>query len=286
MQDKKLGRKELRIFKDDIIYKYTKEKLSTYKIANFYNTYATTVRDILKENNIDTTIDNSYKRKYKLNEHFFDIIDTEEKAYVLGFLYADGCNSPSGRRVFIEINKKDIEILEKIKEIIGTDIPIRPGNKQYMRDKGKNTEDSVILDFNSKYMAIKLEELGVTQNKSLSLTFPDWLDEELKSHFIRGYYDGDGSVYKSGNGLGIKIVSSYYFIQYLYDYLSNKNYHCTIDDCKNKETQSLLISTQKDVRNFLEFIYKDATIYMERKYKRYHDFYKYGKLPENYKTNK
>ena len=64
------------------------------------------------------------KRKYNVNDNFFDNIDTEEKAYVLGFLFADGCIYKKRSQVYIKLNRKDKCILEKINTALCSNFPI------------------------------------------------------------------------------------------------------------------------------------------------------------------
>ena len=120
-----LGRKELREIKDDIIHMYVDEKKSTYEIGAIVGAYNARVIDILKENNIETRSLSETHRKYQLNEHYFDKIDTPNKAYILGFLYADGNNSSSGRSIKMQLQEKDFEILEKIRLELDSELPLK-----------------------------------------------------------------------------------------------------------------------------------------------------------------
>ena len=76
----------------EIVYLYTVQNVSIHKIAERYQTSDRPIARILKENNIKIKKNDFYQKK-NCNENFFDIIDTEEKAYWLGFIYADGCIS-------------------------------------------------------------------------------------------------------------------------------------------------------------------------------------------------
>ena len=101
----------------------------------------------------------------------------------------------SGKCVKLELNKKDREILEDIQKEMKNEIPIRD-----CKARGRTGESS-ILYINSKHIAMKLADYGMIPNKSLVLQFPKWLDKKLVPHFLRGYFDGDGSINKSGNGV-------------------------------------------------------------------------------------
>lgn len=134
--------------------------------------------------------------RYELNENFFDVIDTEEKAYWLGFLYADGTITPIKRKDYIKsytleigLARKDKSHLEKMKKSIGS-------THEIVDKMVKDSEVSRLRIYSTK-MCRNLIDKGCTPTKSLTLTFPseDILPKELVRHFIRGYLDGDGCVY-------------------------------------------------------------------------------------------
>lgn len=123
-------------------------------------------------------------RQYELNPNYFNKIDSHEKAYVLGFLYADGSNRGDGITFTQDFER--IDILEKIRNALGSNAPIReklPGH--------------YILEVFSNTMVKDIEALGVIKNKSLLLQFPSFqiCPEEFMSSFILGYFDGDGCIW-------------------------------------------------------------------------------------------
>ena len=120
-------------------------------------------------------------RKYAMNEIFFDNIDSEEKAYFLGLLLADGHNNIKDGVVSIDLQEGDITILEKLTELIQPEKPIRNYENKYAK-LGRNR---VVLA--SRYMSNRLNELGMIQNKSGNLLFIQNVDKYLSPHFIRGY---------------------------------------------------------------------------------------------------
>lgn len=269
-------RKNIKQYSNEIIDLYVNKKLSTYQIAKEYSCCQTTIVNILKENNIKMRKYSESNRHYEIDEHYFDKINTPEKAYILGFLYADGCNSPNKKSIRLSIKLDDIKILEKMAKVSNNNTPIKIEIKITKGKEGKYAG----LIWNSTYLSNQLYNKGLVQNKSLILTFPKWLDEELISHFIRGYFDGDGSISLSGNGVQCSVVSTKMFIDDLCKILDEKfNLHYTrslaSEKTGNKITTVLKICTQKDVKIFLDWIYKDANIYLERKYERYYNnFYK------------
>ena len=128
-------------------------------------------------------------RKYTLNINYFDNINSEEKAYFLGFLYADGHNQKTKGTVRLILSKKDDNILKKFAYLVETNNPIK---YNVITIKGKKY-DSAGLYMNSVHMCKKLESYGMTQKKSLTVEFP-YINNKYLHHFIRGYFDGDGSI--------------------------------------------------------------------------------------------
>ena len=74
---------------EDIKKLYLEENISSSRIAKIFGVKRHQINYILTKNGIAKTVSEA-RRKYKINEHYFDTIDTPNKAYVLGFLYADG----------------------------------------------------------------------------------------------------------------------------------------------------------------------------------------------------
>jgi len=127
------------------------------------------------------------KRKYFYNEDFFERIDNEERAYFLGFLFADGCviNNVEKYRyqVTLKLHTKDRHILESFIVSVNGEMPIWKHGQREM----------VEIHFSGKKMVNDLINLGVTSNKTFTLQYPI-IDETLERHFLRGYFDGDGCI--------------------------------------------------------------------------------------------
>src|ERR1700733_5196521 len=154
-------------------------------------------------------------RKYPINENFFDNIDTEEKAYFLGFLYADGCNQIAHHySVVLALDSIDKEILHKLSNLIYKN-PIDANNQvkiQNREHEGKGIE--VILNINSKHICLQMLKLGCVSRKTFLLDYPKWMRQDLHRHFIRGYFDGDGSINNETLPMsGCKIVSTKQFLE-------------------------------------------------------------------------
>lgn len=122
------------------------------------------------------------------NQHAFDVIDTIEKAYWLGFFYADAYNSNSTNTVSISLQISDVDHLKKLAKFLNL-----PEDKVYYT-KTKQNYEYYTLKMYSKHLCNTLNSLGCPQAKSFIITYPKWLDPKLTVPFIRGLFDGDGSL--------------------------------------------------------------------------------------------
>lgn len=237
-------------------------------LAKKYGVTLQAIKGLLNRRGYKSKSQSELQKKYFIDERFFDEIDTEEKAYFLGFLYADGYNDEKGI-IHLTLQEKDVEILKKLKKIIKSDKPLRYIKKNI----GQNAYS---LNIENKHISNKLKELGCTKGKSLTLQFPEWLDEKLYNHFIRGYFDGDGSIGKYQN---IKYNNYNYvftlegnkdFLEMVQNILIKKfNFNKTKFYQKHKgrkSSVSLRYCGREQLNIIMEWLYKDANIYMERKY--------------------
>ena len=133
--------------------------------------------------------------KYKVNEQFFSTW-SDNMAYVLGFWYADGSveYAPAMRGRYIRITSTDKEIVETIKRVMGSEHTIVP----LVIDRKRT---SYLLRIGNRHLFSQLQEHGVLERKSLTVTFPKVPQAHLGS-FIRGYFDGDGCVHLEKNIAG------------------------------------------------------------------------------------
>jgi len=248
--------------KDEIIQLYKNGKSLTF-IAKKFNDDKRNVRRLLEDNEIKVT--NPSPSPYKINENYFDNIDTQNKAYILGMLYADGCNT-KGNKVKLSLQDTDKEILEKIKNELQTDKPLGFYKRS---DKNPNHHDIYELVIYNKHISEQLSKLGCVPNKSLILKFPTNIKKELMPHFIRGYFDGDGHITNS-RGYQCNIVSSMDFCVGLNAFLTELNIHNKLVEVPtNNLSGRICIYNKKDSKKFLDYIYNNAELYMQRKYNIY-----------------
>lgn len=120
---KKLKLKDVIQYSNDIINAYINGE-TALNISKRYNTHDNTIRRILKNNNVEIRGNKITSRKYNVNENYFDNIDTPNKAYILGLLYADGNNHIKNNTVSIALQEEDVEILRLINKEIESDRPL------------------------------------------------------------------------------------------------------------------------------------------------------------------
>jgi hypothetical protein len=245
---------------------YEKEKDLNILSAEF-NIKKKNIAEFLKSKHVFIKGQYGGARKYQVNKYFFDNIDSEEKAYFLGLLYADGSNRLVRGEVNLTLQEKDYYLLEKLNNLINPARPI------YKLPKKVSTGGEIYrMSINSKYVSNKLNELGVFENKSFKLIFPKWLNEELFSHFIRGYFDGDGSVSVNKNitKLQIQIIGTESFLNDIMEILVK---NCNVNHTKlglnhKNNTNNIRIlgySGNNNAKKIYKYLYKDANIYMLRK---------------------
>lgn len=199
--------------------------------------------------------------RYNYNINAFND-NTEEMYYFLGFLSADGCLYENGN-ITININEKDIEILNKLKNYLNTEKPIFFYKKN----------NSVAFSFGNKKIYNNIVNYGLKPKKSLTLKFPKNIPKNMIHHFIRGYFDGDGCISiinrKTILGLKINIVGTIEFLTELQNHLINE-LNLTPKKIsqinKNKNTYQLNFKSKNDIIKIRNFFYKNANIFLKRKY--------------------
>ena len=255
---------------------YLKSDSSTAASANKYGVNNQSLTRYLKDLNL---YDESRKRvnKKAYNEHFFDSIDTEEKAYWLGFIFADGYiySSPldtSKKRIDwnFELCAKgdDKEHMEKFAKAIGYNKELHVTKA----DKYGHTRCRVCLS--SEILWRQLNSLGCTPRKSLTLKFPDediFKSKDLIRHFIRGYFDGDGCISYSNKEHTIptyQILGTKEFLETIMTYLNIKE--TLFHNHYEKDNPTMYIhSSSKRAMQLLHKLYDNCSIYLNRKYDRF-----------------
>lgn len=264
---------------DRIIFLYLEKKLNQSQVGREVLVTQRGVSTVLDRYNVQKRPETEIHRIFDRNSHYFDEINTPNKAYILGILYADGCNHINHNAIHLQLQERDKEILEKIKYEIEYEGPLRFNPTH---EKNNRFQNSYILCINDEHMSKKLNELGVVNAKSLTLKFPTFLKEDLLSHFIRGYYDGDGCIYyyERFQKCQTQICGTRDFCEKLSEILTLMNIKHCIKHPKQCHENTVVLATNgnKSSYNFLSWLYKDADLKMNRKYQSYLSFcQKYGK---------
>jgi len=265
--------------KIEILEKYKTGKFTCESLSKEYDISRKAISGLLKRRGIIVNNNQSnLQRKYTLNESYFDIINTEGKAYFLGLLYADGYNNENRNCVQITLQERDKEILEIFNSELASNRPLLFINQKKYNTNAQNTYR---LSISSKKISDKLKELGCPQKKSFIIKFPGKgiISNDLLRHFIRGYFDGDGSFSYHHNKscncyqYSSSIVSTENFCLQLSIILKNiLNINCFIDKRhknKNTPTRQLHISGTNQVMKFLKWIYDNSKVNLKRKFNKF-----------------
>jgi hypothetical protein len=227
-------------------------------------------------------------RKYTLNDDYFENINTEDKAYFLGFIAADGNVTErykNCRIVKIDIHKQDVIILEKFKKCINFE-----GDIIYHTSR----KNMCSITCTSVKMFNDLSKYGIVPRKTKILEFPN-IPDELIHHYMRGYFDGDGciSIHKEnrvgrGSDRGqVNIVSgSYKFIEKYVDILIDKT-NIKRNKIMDRNTNGRYFVIDwgglSDVEKIYNFLYKDAKTYLNRKKDKYDEVMKLNSKTTKYR---
>lgn len=255
--------------------------LSTIKLAEQNKCSVGAINNVLKRSGVPRRSNKENRRLYTINHDFFDVIDTEEKAYWLGFLYADGNVRKHKNQSIIQLKVEDREIIEKFLKSIGSNMPVG----EY---KNWNGADVFGAHITSDKMFEDLCKHGCVPNKSLILEFPKTVPSDLIHHFIRGYFDGDGSVFitrkkwiRTPKTLPRIEYTDYIGISFngtkeLLEGINEHFYISTVSKEKRRTTNTWILrtNTKNVVKNFYNYIYSNATVYLNRKYEKFKEFYK------------
>jgi len=180
----------------------TKPKFDLDEAINLYNSGKTIVEIAKLLNSSETSVHKyltlakvNISNKIDLDETIFDNIDSEEKAYWLGFIYADGNISKNIDRFEMNLGQIDLEHMNKFKDFLKYKGEIRFSTK--FNDRYNKSYTLCRISSRSIHLVQTLNSCGCIPNKSLMLEFPNeniFKDKSLIKHFIRGYWDGDGSL--------------------------------------------------------------------------------------------
>lgn len=254
------------------IEEYKNSKRTHNQIAGKFGISPISLRTVLEKLHL---FDNTRSSR-KYNEYIFDSIDTEEKAYWLGYIYADGYiyNSKPRADGRVDYNFElcakgdDKEHIRRFADFIEYENEV----KVTKADSKGHTRCRICLS--SKHLWETLNNYGCTPNKSLSLQFPQeniFKSKDLVRHFIRGYFDGDGCISyhnKEHTQLSVQILGTYEFLNKILSYagISTTLYHN--HNNPKGATMQIRLSCRKGF-DFINYLYYNSSISLQRKFERY-----------------
>jgi hypothetical protein len=257
----------------ELVVKKYSELMNVKKVGDFFGVSFQPIMRILKQEGIKVE-----QRRYFSNETYFDIIDTEEKAYWLGFLYADGYirESKSGNSLCLKLGQLDIEHLELFKKCVGSSHKITLGTSKTKSKTGKEyVSHMATFNIYSKRIVESIKKQGFHSRKTFTIEKPN-LKEEYYRHFIRGYFDGDGCCYINERNDGCIVINyniacaSPNFKQFIIEEL---NKHSIDTTCQTSLTIDILRG--QSAIKFFNYLYNDSTIYLKRKKEKGEKFVEY-----------
>lgn len=260
-------KKYINKFYPEEILKLNSEGKNIKEIAEIIDIPAKRLSEMIKEFNLDIKKNSDSK----INESFFDVIDSEEKAYLLGFFIADGCmikeekeNNSYSYRFSINNSIDDIDTIKLFQKFICPYKEIKISNNQtgvkYYR-KSQST-----LRWTSKHMFETLENYNIHPKKTFDNDFdiPEIIPDNLIRHFIRGFFDGDG--HKGSTDISF-VLNSLKFGKRIKNFFKPfKNREYTIQG-KTCEYYRLYITGGKTLLDWTNHqFYDNAKYYLKRKY--------------------
>lgn len=251
---------KLDYMKDELIEMY-QSGMSLYAISKATGEYIQAITTTL-----DRYIERAPKKVIKVDPDYFESIDCEEKAYFLGFIAADGALVDNGQGVMvltISIKEDDRVILEKLKECLGSEHNIQELSRRQVR-----------FSLANKKLTSDLMSHGIEQRKSLTMgKMLHHVPEEHRRHFIRGYFDGDGSVFQCTTGHpGRRRITRYVSFRGTEEFLEELREYFNIKGTLkfNNGTHQWRFGAEADVTKFRDLIYTGSTFCLERKRERFY----------------
>jgi DNA-binding CsgD family transcriptional regulator len=251
-----------RVYTDDkfICMLYNQGK-SLLEIAEKFFISGATVRNRLIKNRIKIR-KTGPKRQIQINDLVFNEFN-DSSCYWAGFFAADGC--VYGNEISLHLHSKDKNHIEKFGEFLYTDVQVKKSANQ----------NSHYIKFRSDRIAADLENnFNIIPCKSLVLQPPQKMPDGLVRHYIRGYFDGDGSIWYSKNKKAIQIEicsGSKDFLEWVNSYI-RKFSNITVRQRSNKNLFRIG-TTGKSIPKIMDWLYKDCgNNFLERKKQKYHNF--------------
>lgn len=258
---------------ESIIHDYQVNNFSLRKLSQQLKTSDSKIKEILTNNNIKIKPRGS--KRTLVNDDYFSEINSEEKAYFLGLLFSDGCvfHRPNCESIItISLQKRDSYILHEMKKHFDYQ-----GNIRFKKRQQPTHKDQETLTICSNKISNDLIKLGCVTNKSLILQFPvNKIPDHLMRHFIRGLFDGDGSIASQKKELKNGQISHIFRFDISGTYSiceGVKNVFINqiglqdrkIIQRKDHRVCVCALNGNKNVKQIYHYLYDDATIFLTRK---------------------
>ena len=254
-------------------YRLYSDGMSAREIATIYGRGVTTVARVIARAGISRSAGEAARLRDELRTkndprpeyHYFDNIDSEEKAYWLGMLLADGSVSytKGAYSVTFKLKEEDAYMVERLANTFNT------STKRVASKINGIVFPARVCHLNSKYLCNRLIELGVRPRKSVTgrADVFDNISEELMPPFLRGLIDGDGSLYIRGDGrrCAISIYGSIHIVQRIKEELLKLG----INNNKVVKNTSIYMTAwakYSDLAKIIHYLYDNPNIYLTRKY--------------------
>ncbi len=177
--------------------KYINQQMNKRQIAKILNVSESCIRENMKTLNIETDDKISRKRLYHYKHDYFSSIDSQDKAYWIGFIHADGFirntknkYNSSEKYLSFQLARKDKSHLQKFIDAIQSDIPIKDGQTNL---NGKIFLNSSIR-IRNVHIVNDLINLGFSPGNKLNNNVIPNIPKQYVRDFIRGLFDGDGCI--------------------------------------------------------------------------------------------
>lgn len=251
---------------------YQNEYVSNHKsgivIAKELGCKCQSVYKAFKRYNLPIRDDKHKGRHYHCNYRYFKDIDTEDKAYFFGFIYADGFLCVPNK-VGISIIDTDYKQLEKLEKCMDCNYPIKfYANNSFDGRKSKFcrliiSDDDMVRDVKSH---------GLIEHKTCIMKPPVGIPNKLIKHFIRGFWDGNGTLYTSGGMYYCGVTGTQDMVTWIGDTLVSNGViesYGLSRERKSDKVKSVKFGGKSKPLNVLYYLYHNANYYLDRKHDRY-----------------
>lgn len=268
---------------DKVLELYNEQKLSIKDIKVKLKKSFSTIKEILKSHEITIRQSNSGKYYYSYNKDYFKTVDTHEKAFILGLWMTDGSVAKNEKSFSISLHWNDWKLLDDVRKQLSEDKSL----SFYETKSGQKC----VLTIHCEEMAKDLIRLGIVPNKTFKLKVEPWMLGEFKNSAILGLMAGDGSFSKvlRKNVGGKKLwrpysnwVFSFVGLKPICEFIKKTFHeelgvHASLSPAskyKNSIEKPLCIVSvagNLQSKRVMEWLHKDCSIFMQRKYNNYLD---------------